>query len=88
MAVSGWRRRGTDERSGGMSLAARCAVAEVERRDGERAGEPVRVAALERGGDVPPARPQRAGLPNELLGERPPCPATPLAPTPAAPVPC
>ena len=56
-----------DEQRGGAGAAARRAVAEVERRDGERVGQPVRRAGPERGGDLPPAGPERAGVPDRVL---------------------
>ncbi len=42
-------------------------VAQIERRDGERVGQPVRRAGAERDGDLPPAGPERAGVPDRLL---------------------
>ena len=41
-----------DEQRGGAGAAARRVVAQIERRDGERVGQPVRRARPERGGHV------------------------------------
>ena len=70
---------GADEQPGRAWSASWGAVAEVERRDGERVGQSVRESAAGCGGDVPSAGPRCAGLFDGLLRGEPPVAAGPLA---------
>src|SRR5437763_1063373 len=55
-----------DEQRGGAGAAARRVVAQIERRDGERVGQPVRRAGAECGSDLPSAGKKRAGVLDRL----------------------
>ena len=76
------RVRGIEPTNNAAERALRHAVlvAEVERRDGERVGQPVRRAGPERGGDLPPAGAERPGVPDRVLPGPAVRPAAPFAP--------
>jgi hypothetical protein len=74
------------EQRGGAGAAARRVVAEVERWDGERVGQPVCGTCAKRGGHLPPAGQERAGVLDGVLPipiDGPSGPVTPASPAAA-----
>src|SRR5262245_29155769 len=66
-----YRGNRADQQRGRASPAPRGAMAEDQLRDGQRGRQPIRGEHHERGGDVPTARPERAGVPYALLPSAP-----------------
>ena len=65
--VRAGRGGGADEQRGGARRAPRGDLASDQRGYGQRAGEPVRGADVDGGGDLPAAGAERAGLPDIVL---------------------